>query len=227
MEKFSVIVPTMWRCPDLFNKLLNEIVQNRLVDEILIINNDVNNTPDWPILNNSAIILLNQDKNIGPDQGWALGIKLSKNNLICICSDDIYFDNLLFTKIQSYIIPENGVFGIDGNNRYKNGNEINFQKLDIPASVYEYGQLMFFYKTNFIGFPSELFYYFFDTMLFDSHTYRGFNNYVIINSNFQAKNHVTINLIGDNNSKFSSELIFYRKWLKENFNTEKTSIHFG
>lgn len=98
MEKFSVIIPTMWQS-NTTNELITSLTNCDLVDEIILIDNNPSEKVDIPM---DKINYLPQEENIYVNPAWNLGVKLSKNNLICICNDDILFDvDDLFNWVHS------------------------------------------------------------------------------------------------------------------------------
>ena len=112
MEKFSVIIPTMWRCVDVTKQSLELFVNHELVDQVIIVNNDVSKTPIWQVLQNSKVEIHNQVENIFVNPAWNLGVALSRNNKLVIANDDIIFDAKLLDRVYDKVIPENGVLGI-------------------------------------------------------------------------------------------------------------------
>lgn len=191
IEKFSVVVPTMWRCNDVFEKILTELSNHTLVDEIIIINNEVNNTPDLDILNHYKIKMLNQKENIYVNPAWNLGVHESKNDKICLLNDDLWFDIKLLNKIHSMVTPENGAFGlcpgIEEFNQppYIDGN------IDIiewnAHHTYGFGCLMFINKESWEDIPDELKIYYGDNFIFDNCTKNGKPIYIITNIKHSEK----------------------------------------
>jgi hypothetical protein len=87
-DKFSVIIPTMWKSERTLN-LLEELNSCDLIEEIIIIDNCFYNRPQF---NLKKCKLITQKNNIYVNPAWNLGVNLAKNNLIAICNDDIHFD---------------------------------------------------------------------------------------------------------------------------------------
>lgn len=45
----------MWKSKTLFKESIQELVNNNLINEVLIINNDVKQTPQWDILSHEKL----------------------------------------------------------------------------------------------------------------------------------------------------------------------------
>ncbi len=220
-EKFSVIVPTMWRCLSLFEKLLNNVCSHSLVDEVIIINNEVSLTPDWSILKHNKIKILDQKENIKVNPAWNLGVSLSKNDLLCIVNDDICFDTRLFDKIQSQLIPEKGAYGIVtggqkmGQPDYVDGS-IDFFEWIPGQTIYGFGQLMFVHKTNWTPIINGLEIYYGDDFIFHSHLSKNLKNYLIANINYEA---IPASTSGDQTlvaGYYEREREIFSRWSLEN-----------
>ena len=80
--KFSVIIPTMWKC-DLIFKLLPILEASDFVGEILLIDNDKSNRPPQ-ITNTTKLRIIEQEQNIYVNPAWNLGVELSNYPNICI-----------------------------------------------------------------------------------------------------------------------------------------------
>jgi FkbM family methyltransferase len=189
-EKYSVIVPTMWRC-DLFEKSLWNFVEHPLVDEIIVINNEVSKTPEWPVLKNKKIRMFNQEKNIYVNPAWNLGVSLSKNDLLCIANDDIVFDTNLLRKLQPRLTPKVGVFGIITGEAHFNqppstDYSIDFIEWKRGDIIHCFGQLMFLHKKNWLPVIDGLDIYFGDDFVFHTQLMNGRKNYMIYNIEFES-----------------------------------------
>lgn len=151
-EYFSVIIPTMWNS-NRTEKLLKDLNECELIDEIVIIDNN----PKHKIqLNNlEKIKIITTKENIYVNPAWNLGVKNSKNNLICLCNDDINFDvNDVFNFIHKN--TENlGCIGVHPNS-YKTKNELNKLSEGYHTGGGGWGCLIFCKKENWIEIPNNL-----------------------------------------------------------------------
>lgn len=97
---FTVVIPTMWK-PYTFEEELIDICSSSFVNDVIIINNDKNLTPSWKILNYYKIMMVTPPNNIIVNPSWNIGVRLSKNNNVCLLNDDLLFDNKVF-EFMSY-----------------------------------------------------------------------------------------------------------------------------
>jgi len=191
-EKFSVVVPTMWRCLDIFESALNKLVTHNLIDDIIIINNEVQRTPDWEILQNTKIRVVNQTTNIGVNPAWNIGVLLAKNKKICISNDDIEVDMGVFDKIYDRITPENGPHGIiwgkaEYNQPPTTDGSINFIAWKPGDVIHCFGQFFFVHKDNWVRIPQELKIFFGDDWVFHTHLAQKKVPQLIYNINFNTR----------------------------------------
>ena len=221
VEKFSVIVPTMWRCKDVFSKALQSYIDHDLVDEIIIINNDKKETPNWLGLDHPKIKMLNQLENIYCNPAWNLGAEVAVNNKLCFVNDDIEFDTKLFDKIHSRVIPELGVHGmVTGEEKFghplSTDYSIDFTKWYWGDNIHGFGQLFFVHKDNWIPVPEGLDLYYGDDMIFHQHLHRGLDNYLIYNLRFYSPMAQTTSDPDIRGNKIETERPIFDKWMSEN-----------
>ena len=91
MEKFSVIIPTMWECKYI-TPLLERLSQCESVGEIILIDNtDYVLYPgmgwDFP-----KVQLVKEMVNTYVNPAWNKGVSMAKYDYITICNDDVLFD---------------------------------------------------------------------------------------------------------------------------------------
>ena len=188
----TFITPTMWRAPGIFLQALNNYISSDIIDEIIIINNDVNRTPNlWSELRHPKVTMLNMEKNIYVNPAWNIGVDLAKNDKVCLANDDILFDMRLINKIYDRIIPSNGVHGIIAgepafNQPLTTDGAIDFIGWKPGDHIHSFGQLMFFHKQNWRPIIDGLNIYFGDDFIFHWHLYHGLTNYMIYNIHFHS-----------------------------------------
>ena len=83
--KYTAVIPTMLKSPRL-KKLVEELQNHQLVDEIIIIDNSGNLEPSLEAHPKQKYIC--EGKNTGCNPAWNKGVNLSSNELIVICNDD-------------------------------------------------------------------------------------------------------------------------------------------
>jgi FkbM family methyltransferase len=191
MNRFSVVVPTMWRAEKTFLPFLEKLIRLDIISEILIINNDPSKTPVVPsILENRKIRMISFGENIYVNPAWNIGVALSKNDKICIMNDDVQFDTKLFEKIVDHVNPSNGVTGISPGLEKFNQKKHTNNQIDIVEwnkdHTFGFGCLMFVHKQNWTPIPDNLKIYFGDNFIFDTLLRRGFKNYLITNIDYNT-----------------------------------------
>ena len=224
-NKFSVIVPTMWRCQDLFERSLNSFISHKLIDEIIIIDNDINATPAWDILLHPKVKMYKQETNIKVNPAWNLGVEVSKNKLICIVNDDIEFDTKLFDKMQSELTTEVGAYGIIVGDPalgqpITTDKSIDFKQWNPGDIIHCFGQLMFIHKDNWIPIIDGLNLFFGDDFIFHTQLMAKRNNYLIYNIDFNTPFSATTSDPAVYEGTENERSIF-EKWFNDNPITEK------
>ena len=193
VEKYSIVVPSMWRARDQFVKFVDQLCQHPAVDEIIIIDNAHDHTP--PELQHEKIHIFDFDGNIYVNPAWNFGVEISRNERICILNDDITFDLDLFERLQYLISPAAGVFGLCPGVAEFNQPAVTDGTIDIvpwtDQHTYGFGCLMFLHKQSWQPIPKGLDIYFGDNYLFDWQLSLGKTNYLITNLNFYTPFAVT------------------------------------
>jgi len=230
---FSIIVPTMWRYAP-FVEFLQELTLLDLIDEIIIINNDVKNTPNSNILKSSKIKLHNVEQNIYVNPAWNLGVKLSNNKKICIMNDDIKYDLSIFSLVNTVLDDSVGLIGliskVDRHHNIINSNQkvvldpIPFYTAAglwyipwhlIPQYGHEFpygiGQLMFVYKDNWRDIPEELKVFCGDCYIYDTQQLAGKKIFGIKNLQHYTPFSVTSKNISNSFIEFESP--FYSRFI--------------
>lgn len=216
-ERFSVVVPTMWRCADVFKNALQQYALSPYVDDIHIINNAVELTPDWDILNHRKIRVHNQTHNIKVNPAWNLGVSLAKQPRVAIVNDDILFDPHVFERLQGRITPSTGVHGIISgeaifNQPLTTDGSIDFQTWKPGDIIHCFGQAMFLHKANWINVPEGLQIYFGDDVIMQYHLHRGVVPVMIYNINFLSPMAATSKDKTLTEGFYEKELPVYQAW---------------
>ena len=188
-DLLSVIIPTMWRCQDMFKDGLEIYLAHPLVGEVIIINNDVAATPNWELLNHPKLRMFNQKANIKVNPAWNLAVKESRYNKIALANDDIEFDSRLIDRVVPRITPEVGlhgpIYGRPDLGQVETVNDnIDFIEWKPGDCIHPYGQIMFVHKDNYVPILDGLNLYFGDDWLFHHQLMNGRKNYMIYNLKF-------------------------------------------
>lgn len=114
MNKFSIIIPTLWKSKRI-HKLLNDLIKCDSVDEIIIIDNSNEYYKHYDKLLDK-VILLSQTENIFVNPAWNLGVSISSNNSIALINDDINFNTNIFNLFSQSVLDTYGIIGMDSIN---------------------------------------------------------------------------------------------------------------
>ena len=156
MDKYSVIIPTLWKS-DRTHKLLSDLIKCQYVDEIILIDNAGKFFEYYEALD--KVKLVKVEENIYVNPAWNLGIKIAKNDLIALVNDDINFDTNIFGVIDENVLNQFGIVGM-GEGNYKD--EIDDSKgpyLDVwkpGVNDWGWGCMILLDKKNWIDIPEDI-----------------------------------------------------------------------
>lgn len=194
----SIIVPTMWKFAP-FIDFASQLVKLDVVGELIIINNDFNNTPNHPVLSDPKVKVFDFGRNIYVNPAWNLGAKIAKHDILCILNDDLIFDLRLFYKIKDFMTPEIGAIGLSkgladhGQTPFSTG-EIDFELFQGQAG-YGFGELMFVHKSNWEPIPNGLDIGFGDIFIFEKSSLNRIPIYFITNILHYHKGSTTVSTL--------------------------------
>jgi len=172
--KYSVIIPTMW-VPSTFKQELIYLINCQFIDEIIIINNRIEDTPIDDLLCHPKIRMINQESNIYVNPAWNLGVSLATNNFICLLNDDILFDTSVFEFLSDKITPDIGIIGLNMMDIIHPESHIHLSTT--TQRCWGFGCMMFFHKNSYVNIPYPLKILYGDDFLFYNNISRG--NYLI------------------------------------------------
>lgn len=110
---FTVIVPTMWKGEEL-SLTLPLLDSCPAVGEILLINNNINQTPAWfRMVQWNKVKTHNPPLNIFVNPAFNLGVSQSKYEQIALIQDDIVFDPTILIHTEPFLTDKVGVMGCD------------------------------------------------------------------------------------------------------------------
>lgn len=166
----SYVVPTMW-CYEPFLNFLEQLVKVPEIANVIIINNNVKDTPTHSVLEHEKLIICNCSENIYVNPAWNLGVKLSQTDKICIANDDIVVDLKLFPIADEFITAQMGLLGISPGRAEFGQHPITNGSIDIlpwnREHTFGFGSLFFLHKNNWVDIPHELLVYYGDNWIFD------------------------------------------------------------
>ena len=188
-QKYTVIVPTMWRVADQFVEFANKLCACESVGELIIINNDNTKTPDG--LDNAKIRMFDFGRNIYVNPAWNFGVEQARYSHICIVNDDVTFDTQIFERLQDQLTDTVGLFGLCPGVDVFEQPPVTDKAIDIlpwtGQHTYGYGCLFFFNKAVWTPIPQGLDIYFGDNWAFDVQLSKGRQNYIIANMDFYTQ----------------------------------------
>lgn len=220
MNKFSVVIPTMWRYTPFLN-FLQDLTKFDVVNDIIVINNNIADTPNNPILQHEKVRLINHPKNIYVNPAWNQGVHLSLNDKICILNDDMIFDLKMFYHVDAVLNEHSGALGIcpglaEFNQRPITSGAIQIVPWKSTDHTFGFGSLMFVHKAWWIDIPSDFVLYYGDNWIFDTCLIRSRQNYLITDALHFTPYATTCKEIPNNNEMLESEAEAF-SWHKENF----------
>lgn len=118
MNKFSVIVPTMWKDDSIF-EMLDKYYECENVYEVILINNNREKTPNFK--RHKKLLYIEPYENTFVYPAWNMGVRISNSDYIIIANDDVLFDvntliNILVEVNKKYKFEELGFIGMDFDN---------------------------------------------------------------------------------------------------------------
>lgn len=192
-RKFSVIIPTMLKCPDIFKTLLDTLEKEEPVKEIIIIDNSGNHADGCLIedlcykYNKTRIYFVAENIYVNP--AWNYGVSLAKYDYIALLNDDIIIPENTFTILAQAPWEQIGITGayqgsikpIDNLDKFYI-DKINFFPIDTRWNCF--GVFMVMHRDRYVTIPEELKIWCGDDFLFHINRVRGKHNYMM---NFPLK----------------------------------------
>ena len=180
----SVIMPTLWR-GEYYKRMFPIFNNHPLIGEIIVIDNAPNKT-DQEIFKLEKVRYFAQTKNLYVNPSWNLGVELSNFNILCLYSDDVYFDSKCIEEVHKVCTPQGGIAGFSletiseshDNLDYLSPHEV-LQVIPSNAMHYRFGMCMFLHKESYFVIPEELKINYGDAYLFDQNVMRGKSNFKI------------------------------------------------
>lgn len=153
---FSVIIPTLWKIN--FEEELLKLQKSDLVEEIILINNAKNNTPDWyHNTDKQKIKTINPESNMFVNPSWNFGVSISVSSFVILLNDDIKTKNYHFLKsISDKLVHDDCLIGIEKScYSYTGEDSIKFVDISNIDRDIGFGCMMFLRKTSYKSIPEE------------------------------------------------------------------------
>lgn len=150
-------------CEYPLSRMLPLLDNHPLIDEIIIINNDASSTPEWFTDTDwKTVVTVDYRKNIYVNPAWELGIKIARNDKICLFSDDIWWDTNkgLLETIHPILTEDDSCIGVDNSCYFSSNHSPTILPLKYSCEedvwLLGYGCMMFLNKKNHIPFPEGM-----------------------------------------------------------------------
>lgn len=157
MDKFSVIIPTIWQS-EYTIELIERYSDCKFIAEIILIDNASHFKKS---LNVPKLIHIKEPENTFVNPAWNKGVAISKCDYITISNDDILFDVNQYYEVLNQIIERQSLenIGIIGSH----SDNYNIRENKVPKiEVYNnpagggWGCLLSFHKKNWKPIPEQL-----------------------------------------------------------------------
>lgn len=149
MEKFTFIIPTLWKSNLTISQI--EYLQNcDYVDEIILIENKIKEVE----LNFSKLKRIQPESNLYVNPSWNLGVQNSKNEYICLLNDDILFrPTELLVEISEHLKDKN-LIGVHPDSYQTYVNKFNIVEGSFIGKYW--GCAIFVRKSKYVVIPEDV-----------------------------------------------------------------------
>lgn len=156
LEKISVIIPTIWKANNYLRQSLQDLDKEYLVEEIIVINNNKEETPNW-IKQNKKVKLIDPGERLYFNKSVNLGVDLCKNDICCALNDDVIIINRnIFKYISEQLKHESGAIFISKNSINAHGVNLSIELKKISGIEHGNGMLFFLRKSSFVKIPEKI-----------------------------------------------------------------------
>ncbi len=216
--RYSVIIPTMWKCISDLKYMVDLYTKAPLIAEIIIIDNDKKAAIE---LQSYKVRVIGTGVNIFVNPAWNLGVGEARHEKIIIANDDIRIPEFaeLLTAID-YRLKPGDIIGPNVNCFAKFGlklGAITFKK-EVNDQGYGYGCFMVMHKNDYTPVPDELKVWCGDNIQSAMLNNLSFNGVQVITQ--MQTTSKTLDLSVNRKVEFP----FFKKWWDANFATPKTIV---
>lgn len=212
--KITIIIPTLQKNITVLTMLLNQLISDKTVEEIIVIDNSKKGLNK----KSNKLKVIIPDKNLYVNPAWNLGVKESKNQYIGIINDDLIFSENFISQILDFLIKtENiGIIGLDtikptnpdAFDEYPKESNLEFLKCD--ERCISWGSAMVLEKSSYYEIPEEIKIWFGDDFLFEKNKEHKKINYRIKNSNIKHLHSLTSDAEEFDKIKKKDEKMYYK-----------------
>ena len=160
----SIVIPTMQKNTDVLNKLVKELVEDAIIDEIVIIDNSLKGYK----FDSSKVKVIVPKKNLYVNPAWNLGIKNIKNEYFGILNDDILLPKNFCSQVYEFLknTDNTGLVGLDSTvihdtpaqefDTYPENEELRFQPCEYKLYTKYWGSAIFGKKGSYYNIPENI-----------------------------------------------------------------------
>lgn len=197
LNKFTIIIPTLFKVPDVTESLISSLIKDEAVGEIILINNTVFSYDR----KHEKLKVLNCYQNIFVNPAWNLGVMLAKFEYISLLNDDILLPDFFFSDLLNHNIEDYKLLGCnelicDVENKLSDLSPFDSKIIDlspIEKRPFNYGVLMVLKKSEYVRIPDEYKIFCGDDYLFYDNTLNDKGN-GLINCKIKIQQSSTSNL---------------------------------
>jgi glycosyltransferase involved in cell wall biosynthesis len=155
---FSLIIPTMWKQMKYLRKMLPVYNDEKLIGEILIVNNAKNRFDLNKIKSFSKVRIINDGNNLYVNPSWNFGVQAAKYDKVIIANDDIYFEGLgKVLELVDAKLSKNKIFGFAENCFYqKQKLSLHLREPEEGYKAHGFGMFMIMEKDSYHEIPNEI-----------------------------------------------------------------------
>ncbi len=189
----SIVIPTIQKNTDILYKLVKELVEDKTIGEIIIIDNSLKGYD----FDSTKVKVIIPDENLYVNAAWNLGINNIQNNYFGILNDDIILPQNFCSQVYEFIKNnENiGLVGLDSSivhntpledfNTYPQNKTLKFRPCEYLLYSRYWGSAIFGRKENYYSIPENLKIWCGDNYLMKKNNDAQKRNYEIIGGNIK------------------------------------------
>lgn len=182
-RKFSVIIPSLNKCPGITRVLVDNLLNDNNVGEIIIIDNTDDGDIDYG--DNPKLVYSKQYDNMYVNPSWNIGVNMAKYDYIALINDDVTIPDNIFQAIAQVPLDDLGIIGANHGSIVQKQipERFHIQQFGIQETNirnWGFGIFMVMAKKNYIQSPIELLIWCHDDILFHRNIQNGKRNGVFL-----------------------------------------------
>lgn len=183
---FSIVIPTMQKNVKVLSMLLDELISNKYVGEIIIIDNSLLGIK----YKSDKLKVITPKKNLYVNPAWNIGVEKAKYEFVGILNDDLIFPKKFLGTVYEFLKKQSniGYIGLDTIPKTNDENFLDYPKdtelvfNNIDTRPLCWGSAFFFKKSIYTKIPEKLKVWYGDDFLFNKSLDNGLKNYSTSNS---------------------------------------------